>query len=119
MPAVASTDSAKPAETTSQGSTSRSTTVATPSARAPRERPRWPIDNNATDPIAAARTTLGSGRASTTNPATPTSPTTVSIRPRAPRPRATTTRKPTTNVRLVPDTAARWVSPVVRKSSTT
>ena len=31
--------------------------------------------------------------------------------------RATTSRKPTTRVRLVPETASRWVSPVARKSS--
>ena len=37
---------------------------------------------------------------------------------RAPRTTApSTSRKPTTSVRLVPETASRWVSPVVRKSS--
>ena len=40
-----------------------------------------------------------------------------SQRPRTPEQRATTRRKPTTRVRLVPDTAVRWVRPVVRKSS--
>ena len=119
IPAVASTDSANPAESTSHGSTRSRLTVATPSARAPRARPCRPSDSSATDPIAAARTTLGSGRASSTNPPTPRIPTTVRARPRTPRPRATTSRKPTTSVRLVPDTAARWVSPHVRKSSTT
>ncbi len=43
--------------------------------------------------------------------------TSVSHRPRTPHHRATTSRNPTISVRLVPDTAVRWVSPVVRKSS--
>ena len=35
-----------------------------------------------------------------------------------PTQRASSSRKPTTSVRLVPETASRWVSPAVRKSST-
>ena len=77
------------------------------------------MPSSATEPIAAARSTLGSGRASSTNPATPSTPTTSRPRARTPAQRATTSRKPTTSVRLVPETAARWVSPQVRKSSTT
>ena len=119
IPAVASTDRAKPGDTTSHGSTSSSTTVATPRARAPRARPWRPSDSSATEPIAAARTTLGSGRASTTNPTTPSTPTAVRPRARTPSPRATRSRNPTTSVRFVPDTAVRWVSPQVRNASTT
>ena len=44
-------------------------------------------------------------------------PSTCSPRPRTPAQRPSTSRKPTTRVRLVPLTASRWVSPVVRKSS--
>ena len=70
-------------------------------------------------PITAARSTLGSVRASSTNPSTPAAPTTTSHRPRAPHHRAMTSRNPTTRVRLVPETASRCVSPVVRKSAST
>ena len=68
-PRVASEDSAKPNERASHGSTTSTTTIAAPSTGGPAERrdrlsPIRPIA-----PITAARTTLGSGRASTTNPA--------------------------------------------------
>ncbi len=68
-------------------------------------------------PIAAARTTLGSVRASSTKPTMPSAPTAYRPRPRTPHQRDSTSRNPTTSVRLVPDTASRWVSPVSRKSS--
>ena len=72
-PRVASEDSAKPNDRASHGSTTSTTTIAAPSTGGPAERrdrlrPIRPIA-----PIAAARTTLGSGRASTTNPARATS----------------------------------------------
>ncbi len=117
IPAVAATESAKPTLVARPGSTSRRATTAAPSARVPRWRPSVPIASRPTVPIAAARTTLGSVRASSTKPTIPTAPTAYSQRPRTPHHRASTSRKPTTRVRLVPDTASRWVSPVVRKSS--
>ncbi len=101
-------------DTASHGSTSSSTTTATPSAR-----------GAAVPPVGAHRRagrrspsrprarTLGSVRASSTNPTMPSAPTTYSQRPRTPHQRASTSRNPTTRVRLVPDTAIRWVSPVV------
>ena len=73
----------------------------------------------ATVPITAARSTLGSVRARSTNPTTPAAPTTTSQRPRTRHHRARASRNPTTSVRLVPDTASRCVSPVVRKSVST
>jgi hypothetical protein len=74
MPAVASADSANPAVTASWGRKSRRPSTATPSPRTPRERPLRPIPTSATAPIAAARTTLGSARAVSTNPAMPSAP---------------------------------------------
>ena len=117
IPAVARTDSANPAVPASSGSRSSNPTTAAPRPRRPRCQPPRPSPISATVPIAAARTTLGSVRASSTNPTIPPAPTRPSQRPRTPPQRATTRRKPTTSVRLVPDTAVRWVRPVVRKSS--
>ncbi len=117
IPAVATTDNAKPTLVASPGSTSNRATTAAPSVRAPRSRPSVPIASSPTVPMAAARTTLGSVRASSTNPTMPTAPSAYSQRPRAPHHRPSTSRKPTTRVRLVPETARRWVRPVVRKSS--
>ena len=94
MPAVARTDSAKPIEVASAGSTSSRHTTATPSARVPRCRPCTPIASSPTDPIAAARTTLGSVRASSTNPAMPNAPTAYSQRPRTPTQRASSMQEP-------------------------
>ena len=74
IPPVASTESAKPTEVASPGSTSRSTTSATPRARLPRCRPLEPRASRPTPPMAAARSTLGSVRASSTNPAMPEDP---------------------------------------------
>ncbi len=119
MPAVASTESTKPNDRASHGSTSSNVTVATPRARTPWLRPWVPIPTSATVPIAAARTTLGSARATSTKPTTPSPPTSTRPRARTPAQRASTSSDPTTSVRFVPDTAARWVSPQVRKSSTT
>ena len=116
---MASTDRAKPALTPSPGSTSSSTSTATPSPRVPRDRPLRPMPISATVPIAAARTTLGSVRATITKPMIPTAARTWIQRPRTPIHRPRMSRKPTTSVRLVPHTASRWVSPVVRKSSAT
>ena len=117
IPAVARTESAKPRVCASQGSKSSSRRTAAPSARVPRRRPWWPIPISPTAPMAAARTTLGSVRARSTKPTTPSAPTTASPRARTPAQRASSSIEPTTRVRLVPETASRWVSPEVRKSS--
>ncbi len=117
MPAVASAESAKPGETASHGSTSSRSSTAAPRARGPRRRPWVPMPSRATDPITAARRTLGSGRASSTNPRTPSTPTTTRPLARTPAQRASRSSDPTTRVRLVPETASRWVSPEVRKAS--
>ena len=80
--------------------------------------PVVPMPTSATEPIAAARSTLGSVRASSTKPDARRAP-----RPRPgpgrgrPTQRASRSREPTTSVRLVPETASRWVSPEVRKAS--
>ena len=119
IPAVASTDSTNPKEIASHGSTSSRMRTATPSARVPRRRPLEPIAMSPTEPIAAARSTLGSVRATTTKAAMPSAPTSSCHRPRTPHQRPTLSTKPATRVRFVPDTASRWVSPVARKSSAT
>ena len=118
MPAVASTESANPAVLARPGSTSSSPTTAAPRPRTPRCQPPRPSPTRATAPMAAARSTLGSVRASSTKPTIPATPTTPSQRPRTPTQRATTSRNPTTRVRFVPETAVRCVRPVVLKSST-
>ena len=51
-------------------------------------------------------------------PAMPTAATATRPRPRTPTQRVRTSRKPTRSVRLVPETAVRWVRPVVCTSST-
>ena len=69
--------------------------------------------------MTAARSTDGSGRATSTNPTTQSAPTTSSPRARTPAQRARSSTEASTSVRLVPDTAVRCVSPAVRKSSVT
>ena len=88
IPAVATTESANPTLVASPGSTSSSATTAAPSARAPRSRPSVPIASSATVPIAAARTTLGSVRASSTNPTIADGPHGVQPAPAHPAPPA-------------------------------
>ncbi len=75
------------------------------------------IAAKATRPITAALRTLGCGRASTTNTTTMPSPTTVKPRARTPMSRASGSTNANNSVRFVPETADRWVSPVVLKSS--
>ena len=77
-----------------------------------------PCRSAPTEPITAARSTLGSVRASSTNPSTPSTPDHdqspgTDARPSGPA----AAGSPTTSVRLVPETASRWVRPEVRKSS--
>jgi len=118
IPAVASTDSAKPYERASHGSI-RSSTRTVP-ARAASPARRRPVTSTASriTAIMAARSTLGCGRASTTNPTTATNPMTPAARRDRPRPRTTPITTPATIARLAPDTAVRWLSPERRKSST-
>ena len=68
-PRVASEESTNPKERASQGSTRSTTTIAAPSTGGPAARRDRLSPSSPMAPIAAARTTLGSGRASTTNPA--------------------------------------------------
>ncbi len=87
MPAVASTDSAKPDR-------DRERRAGPAAARSPRRpgcgghaaAPSVPSATSATAPITAARSTLGSVRASSTNPTMPAAPTSSSQRPRTPAP---------------------------------
>ena len=119
MPAVASTDSAKPERGREAGlRRSSSTTTATPRARLPRcAAVRCP--SRAARPSPSPRPAARSARcarAARTRRCRARRPT-CSHRPRTPAQRASTSRNPTTSVRLVPETASRWVRPVVRKSA--
>ena len=80
-----------------------------PAERRERLRPISPIA-----PIAAARTTLGSGRASTTNPASATSASTGRHRRGTPTTTQRPRTSPVTTATLLPLTAVRWVMPVAR-----
>ncbi len=116
-PRVASEDSAKPNERASHGSTTSTTTIAAPSTGGPAERrdrlsPIRPIA-----PITAARTTLGSGRASTTNPARPTRASTGRSRRGTPTRTHSPRTSPVTTATLLPLTAVRWVIPVARMAA--
>ena len=120
MPAVASTESAKPDRARpARDRRSSSATTADAERRGRRAAGRRrPCPSSATVPIAAARTTLGSVRASSTKPTMPSraddvEPAAPDAAPAGQRPAGS----PTTRVRLVPETASRWVRPVVRKSS--
>src|SRR5690625_3077186 len=107
IPPVASTDIAKPGDRASHGSTMTRTITAVANAGSPRRRPATVIPTTAIVPIAAARMTLGSGRANRTKPMIASNPRTGIARPRTPhhraRPRATTKMI----VTLVPDTAVK------------
>lgn len=69
--------------------------------------------------MAAARNTLGSGRARITKPATAIAPRIHWPRRRTPAARPINRSVTSTIVRLVPETASRWVNPPRRKSSCT
>ena len=117
MPALASTERVKPSDRPRNGSRRTSTSTATPRCRRPRRRPPVPRAASATSPMAAARSTLGSVRHNATNTATPASPTPRSHQPRTPSQRAASSKNASSSVRFAPETAVRWVSPVVRKSA--
>ncbi len=118
IPAVAVTERMKPADRESHGSRNNSPTTAQARARTPPRAPK-PSAATPTAPIAAARTTLGSGRASSTKATIESAPSTQSPRRRMPTARPTAITTASTIVRLVPETAMRWVSPLRRKSSST
>jgi hypothetical protein len=117
MPALASTERTKPTDRDSHGSTSRSATMPDERNRSPWRGPAHPSAASPTSPIAAARRTLGSARQSTTKAATPTTATARRHQPSSPRRDATHSRLASIRVRFAPETASRWVSPVLRNCS--
>ena len=88
--------------------------ASTGSPRVVRDR-LWPT--MAMAPMAAARTTLGSGRARTTNPASAASASTGRSALGTPRIVHSPRTRPRTTATLAPLTADRWVSPVVSIAS--
>ena len=116
-PAVASTDNAKPGSRASGGERKTSTSTAAPSAgNADRGRPDASA-SSAIAPITAARSTLGEGRASTTNPANATPAPTADVRGPTVNPRSSRRTAPVTMATFVPLTATRWDRPAVLKSA--
>ncbi len=116
-PAVASTDRANPAERARNGSTISSTTTAAASVAGPaRSRAPRTVVASTSRPIRVARTTLGSGLASTRKPHSPTAPAAGTAYPRIPSQRAATSTAARTNATFEPDTATRCVIPAVVKS---
>jgi hypothetical protein len=107
MPALASTDNVKPTERLRNGSIMIKITVARQRLRRPARRPPEPRAARATNPIAAARRTLGSVRQSPTKITTPATPTSRRAQPRIPTQRAVINKKASSRVRLAPDTAVR------------
>jgi len=107
IPAVASTDKAKPYDRANHGSTSSSARTVAPSAASPAR--RRPVTSVASRIVAmtAARSTLGCGRANTTNPSTAANPMTAAVRRDRPSPRTIPITTPATIARLAPDTAVR------------
>jgi hypothetical protein len=104
-PPVARTDSTKPYDLASHGSISTSNPTAAQSAGRPR-RPRPDASaSSPTRPIAAARSTLGCGRASSTKPSRASPASTTAALIRTPAHRAATRTAPHTIARLAPDTA--------------
>jgi hypothetical protein len=117
MAAVAATESAKPASRARPGSSSRSTHTAAPNAgSAARGRPEASA-RSVTAPMAAARTTLGLGRARMTKPISARPATTACTRRSTARRRSGHSTPIRTIATFAPDTAVRWESPARRKSS--
>ena len=104
---MASTERAKPNERDNHGSAAVSTTTAPASAGTPRRVRPEASPSRPTAPITAARSTLGSGRARTTNPASAAPASTSLVRRDAPQPPATISTVPQTIATLLPDTAQR------------
>lgn len=115
MPAAPATDSRKPSDVTSSGSTR--TIPATPSASARSVDAGRPTaePTAATDAMAVARSTDGSHRVSSANPA---STARVATNRGPNRSRLSTGAAITSaNATFCPDTASRWVRPAARKAS--
>ena len=116
-PPVARTDSAKPYDRPRPGSMKISRTTAAQSDAIPARRPPRVSARTPTIPVTVARRTLGSGRASTRKPRIASSPTAGTARARKPAHRAAKSAATATKATLLPETATRWVSPVVLQSS--
>ena len=117
MPAQARTDSVKPTDLLRKGSSNNKIALATARLRTPAARLPDPSAANATKPIAAARSTLGSVRHRATKMITPARPTRRRFHPRRPIQRASMSRNANSSVRFAPDTAVRCVKPVDLKFS--
>ena len=117
IPALAQTDSTNPTDRHSHGSTSNRPTTAHDRYRSPCRAPPQPSAASPTTPIAAARSTLGSARQSSTNATTPTTATPRRHQPVTPNRAATHSIAASSRVRFAPETAARCSSPVLRKSA--
>ena len=116
-PRVARVERAKPADRASHGSQQSSTSTATESAGMPARRLEVLRPSSPTAPIAAARTTLGSGRTRTTNPSSSTAASGGRQRRRSPRRPANPSAAARTIATLEPLTADRWVIPVTSMAS--
>ncbi|MNW56377.1 hypothetical protein D3C74_340880 [compost metagenome] len=115
--AVATLDSTNPYERASHGSSSSSTTTTAASAGTAREGRPSPIPTSPTTPMAAARSTLGSGWTSSTNPAM-TAPVTPMRTPRGARASAhSAVTVATTIAKWPPETAVTCVRPVVLRAA--
>ena len=116
-PAVARTDSAKPGSRANGGDTNISTSTAAPSAgNADRGRPDARA-RSAIAPITAALSTLGDGRASSTNPANASPAATAEVRGPTLSARSSSRTAPVTIATFVPLTAVRCDRPAVVKSA--
>src|SRR5699024_6840715 len=118
-PTVAATDSANPMLLARFGANSTSTsTLVANTGSVERSRPRTSA-NRVINPIAAARSTLGSGPHSTTKPNK--APVAAKAPTTGPNPtrRNSPSTAPHTIARFAPDTAVRWVRPAVSKSRST
>src|SRR3954451_22260266 len=114
--AVAATDIAKPGLRARNGSTRTSvSTVADRIGTVAERRPRMSASSTS-PPISAARRTLGDGRTSTTNAGNAVAAMAARQRRRVPAHRNVAKTAPTTIAQLAPETALRWVSPVIRNA---
>ena len=114
---MATEDSAKPKDRASHGSSASTTTIAAPSTGSPADRRERLRPSSPIAPMAAARTTLGSGRARTTNPARATRARTGRARLGMPSSTHRPRTSPVTTATLLPLTAVRCVIPVARIAS--
>ena len=117
--AVAAADSANPGSTASRGTHSSSPTTVTASAGTADLLRPMASASRTTPPMTAARSTLGDGRARTTNPTSASPAPAAHTRGPARSSRSRNSTAPATTARFAPDTAVRWVSPAARKSSAT